>query len=299
MIPISVIVPVYNAERTLRECVDSILSQEFKDFELLLVNDGSKDGSGAICDDYAREDNRVKVFHKENGGVSSARNLGLDNAIGDWVAFVDSDDFVSQGYLNEVVNQNCNLVMKGYKDYFKGSFVSDKMMWKESFSSDVPTFLNSYLGTAIMRGPVCKFFRRSKIGCLRFNEKLKVGEDSLFVFEYFSKIDTMKIVADGYYVIRIPDEKSVKKYSMTVDYAAESLEYMKNGFERLSETHFLRKNYFFPYMNYFKLLSMEDWLNEPSKWYKNATIKGLYDFVWRDLSIKNKVRIMFARFFGR
>ena len=79
---ISVIVPVYNAEKYLHRCIDSILSQTFTDFELLLINDGSKDSSGAICDEYAAKDNRVRVFHKENGGVSSARNLGLDNANG-------------------------------------------------------------------------------------------------------------------------------------------------------------------------------------------------------------------------
>lgn len=89
---ISIIVPVYNAGRFLDKCVTSILSQSFSDFELLLVDDGSKDDSGVLCDLYAQKDARVKVFHKENGGVSSARNLGLDNAKGEWIAFVDSDD---------------------------------------------------------------------------------------------------------------------------------------------------------------------------------------------------------------
>lgn len=80
---ISVIVPVYNAESTIRRCVDSILAQTFTDFECLLIDDGSKDRSGEICDEYAEKDSRVMAFHKENGGVSSARNLGLDNARGD------------------------------------------------------------------------------------------------------------------------------------------------------------------------------------------------------------------------
>lgn len=100
---ISVIVPVYNAERYLHRCVDSILSQTFSNFELLLINDGSKDSSGAICDEYAAKDPRVRVFHKENGGVSSARNLGLDNACGEWIAFVDSDDWISENYLESML----------------------------------------------------------------------------------------------------------------------------------------------------------------------------------------------------
>ena len=89
----SVIVPVYNVEKYLSECVDSILSQTFTNFELILVNDGSKDGSGAICDAYAQKDGRVKVIHKENGGQSSARNCGVEVATGKYAIFIDSDDF--------------------------------------------------------------------------------------------------------------------------------------------------------------------------------------------------------------
>ena len=90
---ISIIVPVYNTEKYLHRCVDSILAQTFTDFELLLIDDGSKDNSGKICDEYAAKDNRIRVFHKENGGVSSARNLGLDNACGKYIIFMDADDY--------------------------------------------------------------------------------------------------------------------------------------------------------------------------------------------------------------
>lgn len=93
---ISVIVPVYKAENYLHRCVDSLLAQTFQDFEILLIDDGSPDRSGEICDEYAKKDKRVRVFHKKNGGVSSARNLGLDNARGEWICFVDSDDWVDK-----------------------------------------------------------------------------------------------------------------------------------------------------------------------------------------------------------
>ena len=89
---ISIIIPIYNAEKYLSTCIESILSQGFEDFELLLINDGSKDNSLSICNDYAQRDSRIKVFDKPNGGVSSARNLGLDNATGEYVMFVDADD---------------------------------------------------------------------------------------------------------------------------------------------------------------------------------------------------------------
>ena len=96
---VSVIVPVYKAEKYLHKCVDSLLAQTMTDFEVLLINDGSPDRSGAICDEYAAKDSRIRVFHKENGGVSSARNLGILESQGKYITFVDSDYWLSPCYL--------------------------------------------------------------------------------------------------------------------------------------------------------------------------------------------------------
>ena len=89
---VSIIVPVYKAEMYITECIESVLSQTYPDFELILIDDGSPDNSGNICDEYATKDNRIKVFHKKNGGVSSARNLGIDKSSGDLITFLDADD---------------------------------------------------------------------------------------------------------------------------------------------------------------------------------------------------------------
>ncbi len=99
---ISIIVPVYNVENYIRECIDSILAQTMRSFELILVDDGSKDASGRICDEYADADDRIRVIHKENGGLSSARNMGLDEAKGEYICFVDSDDAVRADYLEKL-----------------------------------------------------------------------------------------------------------------------------------------------------------------------------------------------------
>lgn len=96
MVQISIIVPVYNVEKYLKRCIDSILLQTFKDFEIILVDDGSTDKSGSICDEYSMIDNRIKVIHKENGGLSSARNIGINLAKGKYIAFVDSDDYINE-----------------------------------------------------------------------------------------------------------------------------------------------------------------------------------------------------------
>lgn len=102
---ISVIVPVYNTKQYLPRCIDSNLNQSFTDFEILLIDDGSTDESGRICDSYAVKDERILVFHKENGGVSSARNIGLKNAKGEWVCFLDSDDEMLSGGMQVIANE--------------------------------------------------------------------------------------------------------------------------------------------------------------------------------------------------
>ena len=103
---VSVITPVYNTEKYLDECIGSILLQSMTDFELLLIDDGSTDGSGAICDRYAEKDKRIRVFHIPNGGVSAARNLGLDNARGEFVVFVDSDDRITPDHLRQLADSD-------------------------------------------------------------------------------------------------------------------------------------------------------------------------------------------------
>lgn len=102
---ISIVVPVYNVEKYLERCIDSILEQTFEDFEILLVDDGSKDSSGSICDELAKKDKRLRVFHKSNGGLSDARNYGLERIRGDYVTFIDSDDFIGKNYLKTLMDQ--------------------------------------------------------------------------------------------------------------------------------------------------------------------------------------------------
>ena len=122
---ISIIIPVYNVEKYLKKCIDSVLAQTFTDFECILVDDGSWDNSPAICDEYAGKDKRVKVIHKENGGVSSARNAGLDVAQGEWIGFVDSDDWIEHDMLEKMYmkafSENYDMVWCDYYNYNQNS----------------------------------------------------------------------------------------------------------------------------------------------------------------------------------
>lgn len=119
---ISIIVPVYKVESYLNKCIDSILNQTFEDFELILVNDGSPDKCGEICEDYAKKDSRIRVFHKENGGQATARNFGIDVARGEYIGFVDSDDYIEpemyEVLYNMCINDNCDMVNCSSKIYF-------------------------------------------------------------------------------------------------------------------------------------------------------------------------------------
>lgn len=139
---ISVIVPVFNTEKYLRLCVESILAQTYTNIEVLLIDDRSKDASGKICDEYALKDKRVKVFHKLNGGVSSARNFGLERATGKWITFVDSDDYIEKDYLITLskYTENSEFVIGGFKSSNGGDYTPNKNCYVES-NEDLDTLL--------------------------------------------------------------------------------------------------------------------------------------------------------------
>lgn len=196
---LSIIVPVYNAEKYLRQCLDSILNQSFKDFELLLIDDGSKDRSGKICDEYANRDKRVRVFHKTNGGVSSARNVGLDNAKGEWIYFVDADDEVlPNGLLSMITATNgYDSVLGGFekcdkngKILYRTTIGYDKIMSREdSIKALYGKSLTLYgmwrwLWVRLFRNDIIKKYN------IRFETGISYNEDGLFITEYICHSNT-------------------------------------------------------------------------------------------------------------
>ena len=193
---VSIIVPVYNAEKYLHRCVDSILVQTFTDSELLLINDGSKDRSGLICDEYATKDSRIRVFHKENGGVSSARNVGLDNANGEYIMFVDSDDYMFPNMCelmkSTMESKMVDLVVCGTTETGGGYWrpVEDKdytlLQLKENFVE--------LLHTELLSPPWNKIFKRSIIGEQRFLEDVSFGEDLMFNLGYIGKCGNVSFI---------------------------------------------------------------------------------------------------------
>ena len=194
---ISVIVPVYNVKLLLPRCIDSLLNQKFTDYELLLIDDGSTDGSGEICDEYGEKDSRIKVMHKQNEGVSKTRNRGIDEAQGEWITFVDSDDYVGFDYLSNLytcTNPDIDLVVLSLKHMREnGEVLYDYQLPKEEKVYDKFDFAKmvkeQYLA---QRGyTVSKLFKKELLNNhnIRFNSEINFCEDWIFLFSYLNVID--------------------------------------------------------------------------------------------------------------
>ena len=227
---ISIIVPVYNIKEYLPSCLDSIIAQSFTDFELILIDDGSSDGSGDICEYYSLLDNRIRVYHKTNEGVSKARNFGIEIAEGEWIAFIDGDDYIVPEYLEALVNSIsgpgvgmacCNMLFVNpdgtttqcpYIETQKFSSISIR----NTFFSDGKTKVQFY-------SPVNKIIRRSLIGDIRF-KPFALGEDLLFIFELLgNNTDIIVIPLMGYHYIKRHDSATTAKFSI------KRLDYVKSA----------------------------------------------------------------------
>ena len=212
MTHISVIIPAYNCIQTISRCMDSIIGQDYKDFEVLLIDDGSSDGTSDLCDVYALTDSRIRVFHKETGGVSSARNVGLENARGEWIAFVDSDDEMAERAIHHILN----------------GISSQKVDSPDLIVENVCFFNNGQERGTLFSSALCSLDMLFKSGCwgavwnklfsnwvikehkIRFDESLHLSEDCLFVAEYCAYVHDVHYIDKVCYVQNLPDSYIVK-----------------------------------------------------------------------------------------
>jgi glycosyltransferase involved in cell wall biosynthesis len=220
---VSIIVPVYNAEQYLDRCIESILSQTFSDFELILVDDGSYDNCPAICDNYAAQDKRVKVIHKNNGGVSTARNQGIEIAAGDYLMFIDSDDYVDANMLEIMLNSADDFpdyIVTGLcmETYEQGEMVrcdQYKMPLKRYSVRTLFEALNNEYVLICICGPWCKLFKNKIIGenSIRFCEQMTLGEDTYFNLNYLEHCNSIiSIDREFYHYVRDNKESLFSKY---------------------------------------------------------------------------------------
>lgn len=188
---ISVIVPVYNVEQYLPKCLDSLLAQTWKNLEIILVNDGSPDNSWAIMQDYAARDSRVHIFRKENGGVSSARNFGLDRMQGEYVSFVDPDDWVSPYYLEWMYEaareQGVRMTLAEFVDVREGSEPVEKRLKTRPAARKITTETYPSAGRVAGGHAWRTLYHRSVVGDIRFDQTLHYAEDILFFTQAVAK----------------------------------------------------------------------------------------------------------------
>ena len=205
MCSVDIIVPVYNAELTLEQCVTSLLSQTYKDFRIILVDDGSTDSSGDICDKYAAIDNRIIVLHKPNGGVSSARNAALDVAKGDYVTFADADDEVRPEWLSSFMEtiQNKDVAVQGIE--FVGGQVevraigiSDGLNNQSLVTKLIEVHFLGYLFGKLFRREIIESYH------IRFDETIRFREDDVFVLEYARYVNSWASTDQSNYIYYVP-----------------------------------------------------------------------------------------------
>ena len=281
---ISIIVPIYNVEKYLNKCIESIVNQTYENIEIILIDDGSNDNSGIICDEYAKKDNRIIVVHKENGGVSSARNKGLKIAKGEWISFVDADDWIEQTFcqtlLNKVTQEQADIALCGYNR------ITDNRIEKIN-ANNQEVFLNSneYLVKSLNPQTgfgFChmKLIKKEVLKSISFNERIEVGEDALFNIQLSTYIKKAVFLKQPLYNYRINNQSVVKRYDE--NYANKYLksmkiieEYIWQEYNEENEENIEIKQNYYNFVAYHIMLIIVNYCYHPDNKMCNAQRKNM------------------------
>ena len=225
---VSIIVPVYNVKQYLATCLESILSQTYRNLEVILVDDGSKDGSGQLCDDYSHKDPRIMVIHKNNEGVGVARNTGIQSAKGKYIQFVDSDDFLEESMtetLMKAVNQGCVLPICNIKMYFEDPrYNYDLITLDETIQVSIQQYLSSfvmnYKTNPLIGSPCNKIFMKDLMinNQIKFQEGRSFAEDFMFNLDYLYHVSKVTVINKALYSYRAETVNSLSKNVKSTEY---------------------------------------------------------------------------------
>ena len=289
---VSVIIPVYNASHYLSHCIDSILSQSLIDFELLLVDDGSIDGSDKICNEYAIKDSRIRVFHKENGGVSSARNLGLENADGDWVVFIDSDDWISENMLMDMyekaMSEEADLVYSDLRMFFKEH---TEVLHIAKYDSNKVNMLNNFIKSTF--GTVVGMLAKRSLyefNQVRFPVEVKFCEDFYVAVRLMLYSKKICYIPATYYCYNRQNEASAS-YSFSQEHS-DSVQWVFMDTIELFQKAGAYNN-FAESLNWRLLKSKQDLVLDESTYNKFLSIHpDSHKYIWNCPYLNLKIKIM-------
>lgn len=202
---ISIIVPIYNVEKYLSQCVESLINQTYKNIEIILVDDGSKDNCGNICDEYAQKDNRIIVVHKENGGLSDARNKGIDIAKGKYFVFVDSDDYVSNKFVENlyqmILENDCDIAICDYLQFENTLPVQEELQIKVDVLSNIEVLSKIYSENVKMIVAWNKIYKKELFNQIRYPFG-KINEDEFTTYKLIYKANKVAISNEPLYYYR-------------------------------------------------------------------------------------------------
>lgn len=250
MVTISIIIPVYNTDLYLKECIESLLAQSYKDFEAIFIDDGSQDTSFSIINDYSSRDKRIRLYHQNNAGVSAARNLGLRYAIGDYIAFVDSDDTISPDYLDRLyrcaIQYSLDMVFSGIIYTNNNGEKSRVVLEGGLLSLLTENDLIHFFKTPLLTSPVSKLYKRQIIcdNNLQFDTTISFAEDKDFNLQYFQHIQNAYALSFcGYFYRDVENSLSHKKYEYQYRIENRHWNVKKRMFESLSNYSTNGKSY--------------------------------------------------------
>ncbi len=289
----SIIIPVYNTENKLPRCLDSILNQDYGDYEILLINDGSSDGSASICEEYAKRFSNILYINKENGGASSARNAGLEKASGDYILFVDSDDYVDERYFSLLEGREEKNGLAVFTYAVINSHGKRIRPVPEQLLSDTDMFTKTELliSSRTINSLYAKIFYRELLeSCqLRFDEKMPVAEDFNFCVSYLLKCNSVKVINEAVYCYDNTNESSLvkKRKKGLIDiypYVFDTV------FEHISESDFSEEQKL-------KLFRIWDKLHTDS--FATCVMEELKDESMTPKEIKSEIRDMCKKYYER
>lgn len=224
MLQISIIIPVYNCEKQISRCLDSVISQTYSDFECIIIDDGSIDGTESVCKKYVSKDDRFVYLKQNNAGASAARNTGLDLCKSKYVCFIDADDYVSSSYLMDLMSDvdSNDLVIHGMTRICSDRIIDRGMHIEGEFCLDNnPTCFFESVNIERFGGPVCKLFSSNIIKGknIRFNNAVKLAEDLDFLLRYLLHCSKIKVSPkNNYFYIETPNSATSKIYNFDVEY---------------------------------------------------------------------------------